>query len=75
MKKSSSSLLSSTSSPFGKKKNPWTEEETRALIEGYQRYGHDWRLILDAYGHRLSGRTNVDLKDRARILRKHGIID
>lgn len=57
-----------------RRRRKWSEDETTALIRGYTRYGPDWRHILRTYGHHFDHRSNVDLKDRARILRKQGFI-
>jgi hypothetical protein len=50
----------------------FTDEETSSLIEGYKRFGADWKSILKHY--KFDNRTNVDLKDKARNLLKHGLL-
>lgn len=57
-----------------RRRRKWSEDETAALICGYNRYGPDWRHILQTYGHHFDRRSNVDLKDRARILKRQGLI-
>lgn len=53
-------------------RRPYTQEEQDNLIEGIKRFGNDWRRIQEEY--KFNGRTNVDLKDKARNLKKHGLI-
>lgn len=50
----------------------FTDQETSNLIEGVRRFGRDWRRILDTYD--FDGRSNVDLKDKARNLEKLGLL-
>lgn len=57
-----------------RRRRKWSEDETAALICGYNRYGPDWKHILQTYGHHFDHRSNVDLKDRARILKRQGLI-
>ena len=49
-------------------KRMWTEEETDMLKHGLQMYGHNWKQIALHYS--ILGRTPVQLKDRARNVRK-----
>ena len=51
------------------KKIFFSAEETRNLIEGYNRYGNRWKLILESFDFH-EKRTAVDLKDKARNLKK-----
>ncbi|CAO3589410.1 unnamed protein product [Absidia cylindrospora] len=46
----------------------WSSDEVDALDEGLQYYrGRQWRNILTKYAHRFApGRTNIDLRDKAR---------
>lgn len=59
--------------PIKKQRRPkkaWTDEETDILANAMARYGHNWAGIIKEYGDELPGRTGVDLKDRARNVRK-----
>ena len=62
--------------PAGRnKRRPWTAEEECALIGGVSRYGDSmWTSILACahFGSALSGRTNVNLKDKYRTMCKSG---
>lgn len=71
-----------------RRRMPWTDEEVETLLTGLNKFGPGkWREIkewgkglmrdeLGAPEHLLhSTRTNVDLKDKARILCKHGLVD
>lgn len=51
----------------------WTEEETNALEEGMELYGNDWKTIKEHFSQTLSRRTNVNLKDRARNVKRKRI--
>lgn len=54
------------------KRRPWTNEETNALIKAMNELGICWRAICNKYGKEngpLAGRTNVQLKDKARNIR------
>ncbi|PVU89896.1 hypothetical protein BB559_004886 [Furculomyces boomerangus] len=57
-----------------KKRNFWTHPETEALIDGYKKYGNNWVSIKNAYPEILRNRSNVDLKDKFRVLKKNGTI-
>lgn len=48
----------------------WTDEESKALEEGIALYGHDWVAIHKSYPDILRDRSPVNLKDRARSLRR-----
>ena len=50
---------------------PWDVEEERRLSLGMAKYGHlknKWALILKHFGGFAPGRTNVDLKDKWRVM-------
>lgn len=47
---------------------PWTPEEDENLIKGFKEFGKNWAIILNNYSFG-PHRTNVSLKDRARILK------
>jgi hypothetical protein len=51
-------------------KVPWTEEETAALEQGMNIFGNDWKAIKDHFKDILARRTNVNLKDRARNIKR-----
>ncbi|CAG5108739.1 Oidioi.mRNA.OKI2018_I69.chr1.g3931.t1.cds [Oikopleura dioica] len=53
-----------------KRKN-WTDDEDAKLIEGLNQYGKDWKTIEKKFFRR-SKRTNVQLKDRHRVLLDKG---
>lgn len=53
-------------------KRKWSEAEVENLVEGYKRFGRNWVRILEHF--KFDQRTNVDLKDKARHLRKIGLI-
>lgn len=62
--------------PMSHRKIPWTKEETDALLHGLKKgLCGSWNAILRLHGaggeisQVLRGRTNVQLKDRARTLR------
>ncbi|KAJ3196437.1 hypothetical protein HK101_008944 [Irineochytrium annulatum] len=52
----------------------WTNLEVAALEEGMNRFGPDWKKIVAVYGTtgtgELAGRTNVNLKDKARNVKR-----
>ena len=53
----------------------YTEEEDKAILEGEAKFGWgNWAEIKLAYANELKQRDNVSIKDRANILKKHGII-
>ena len=60
-----------------RKRINWTFDEEQSLIEGLKVHGTEYAEILNdpRFGASLSRRTNVDLKDKYRILRKNGAID
>jgi hypothetical protein len=46
----------------------WTDEETRALLQGVEKHGSGkWKSILDDEAFPFENRTAVDLKDRYRV--------
>jgi hypothetical protein len=51
-------------------KVPWTDEETAALEQGMNIFGNDWKAIKDHFREILVRRTNVNLKDRARNIKR-----
>jgi len=57
-----------------KRRHRWSGEEVERLIQGYRRFGSNWQQILNAYPLVFDGRTNVDLKDKARNLAKNGLL-
>ncbi|CAB1418047.1 unnamed protein product [Pleuronectes platessa] len=62
-------LQESTISNSGHRKNKWTESETAMLKEGVEKFGEgNWSKIKSKYS--FNGRTNVNLKDRWRTLKK-----
>lgn len=71
---SSANLLSKNIDPIfsSRKKRFFSEEEISSLVEGYERFGPKWTLILDSYP--FNGRSSVDLKDKIRNLKKAGLL-
>ena len=57
---------SNTGDSSTRKRRPFSAQETAWLIEGVRKYGRDWKRIREEY--HFEGRTNVDLKDKARNL-------
>ena len=55
-----------------RKRRFFSEDEITSLVEGYERFGPKWTLILDSYP--FSGRSPVDLKDKIRNLKKSGLL-
>lgn len=51
-------------------KVPWTEEETATLEQGMNIFGNDWKAIKDHFKDVFTRRTNVNLKDRARNIKR-----
>lgn len=51
----------------------WTVEETDALEQGMELFSNDWKKIKDHFSETLSRRTNVNLKDRARNVKRKRI--
>ncbi|ORX79864.1 hypothetical protein K493DRAFT_308460 [Basidiobolus meristosporus CBS 931.73] len=53
-------------------KKPWREEELEALVQGMRLFGTSWAMILNHFGpngvlgNALRGRTQIQLKDKAR---------
>lgn len=54
----------------GRSRNPFTQDEKNAIVEGVQRFGRAWRTILREYKTVLSSRTDVNIKDCYRNLSK-----
>lgn len=48
----------------------WTQEETDALEKGMEMFGNDWKTIKNHFSETLKKRSNVNLKDRARNVKK-----
>ncbi|XP_060924395.1 telomeric repeat binding factor a [Limanda limanda] len=66
-------LQESTISNSGHRKNKWTESETAMLKEGVEKFGEgNWSKIKSRYS--FNGRTNVNLKDRWRTLKKLNMV-
>lgn len=53
----------------------WTRDETMAVKEGYEKFGKRWAMIKHNCQHRLSRRTNVQIKDKFRAMVKAGEIE
>lgn len=50
----------------------WTAEETETFVLAVNQFGPgNWRAISRQYGHRLGGRTNMQLKDKWSNLLSH----
>ena len=49
-------------SQMGRKRRPWSDEEKRAVREGYYEKGNDWAGIKRLYYSTLKFRSNVDIK-------------
>ncbi|KAK9722205.1 TTAGGG repeat binding factor [Basidiobolus ranarum] len=66
----------SSSRRKAKGKAPWTQDELDALYEGMRMFGTAWSTVLSHFGEkgvidqRLRGRTQVQLKDKARNERR-----
>jgi hypothetical protein len=53
---------------YRKKRNRWSEQETKDLLIGVSRYGiGNWKKILQDQDFAFNNRTAVDLKDRFRV--------
>ncbi|XP_040889418.1 telomeric repeat-binding factor 2-like isoform X2 [Toxotes jaculatrix] len=69
----SSGSNESTISNSGRRRRKWTESETQKLKEGVKKFGEgNWSKIKAYYI--LSDRTNVNLKDRWRTLKKLNMV-
>lgn len=53
----------------------WTEDESNAVREGYLSFGKKWAMIKHNSNHRLSRRTNVQIKDKFRTMVNCGEIE
>ena len=57
-------------SQSAKCRNPWSDQETRALLQGVAKHGIGrWKMILASNENAFDNRTAVDLKDRFRVCR------
>ncbi|XP_068594665.1 telomeric repeat binding factor a [Brachionichthys hirsutus] len=66
-------LNDSTASSSSHRKRMWTDHETQKLKEGVKRFGEgNWTKILAYYS--LTDRTNVQIKDRWRTMKKLNMI-
>ncbi|CAI5723487.1 unnamed protein product [Hyaloperonospora brassicae] len=67
-----------TGRPTGRRKRVrWSAEEEEALIEGYRlyhKYSSVWKLIKTKFPDVLRNRSNVDLKDKFRNLKRYNRI-
>jgi hypothetical protein len=62
------------SSPSRFRRKRWSDEEEQMLINGVKEYGEGkWAEILEHYGFSTM-RTNIDLKDKWRNLKKRGVV-
>ncbi|KAI8870971.1 hypothetical protein GQ42DRAFT_113105, partial [Ramicandelaber brevisporus] len=53
-----------------RKPRKWTEQETKDLLKGCQKYGLGaWKRILRDTEFHFDNRTSVDLKDRFRTIK------
>ncbi|KAG4303278.1 hypothetical protein PCANB_000532 [Pneumocystis canis] len=70
--KISQEMRSPVRSHPSRKRQKWTEDEVVALIDLVNIYGPSWAKIkkMDIHGW-LQRRTQVDLKDKARIIKQH----
>ena len=60
-----------------KKRIPFRDEETRAILHGYSRFHYAWNKwarIRDYYWVFKGSRTSVQIKDRYRTMAKNGLI-
>ena len=51
-------------------KRPWTVEENKCLEDGMALFGNDWKAIKAHFPEGLAIRSNVNLKDRARNIKR-----
>eukprot|EP00557_Chaetoceros_sp_GSL56_P011185 CAMPEP_0176486626 /NCGR_PEP_ID=MMETSP0200_2-20121128/5671_1 /TAXON_ID=947934 /ORGANISM="Chaetoceros sp., Strain GSL56" /LENGTH=568 /DNA_ID=CAMNT_0017883345 /DNA_START=36 /DNA_END=1742 /DNA_ORIENTATION=- len=52
----------------------WTEEETKAVKDGYEIYGKNWATIKKEFAKVLKKRSNVQIKDKFRNMVRAGEI-
>jgi Myb-like DNA-binding domain len=57
------------------KRQPFSEKENAAIMEGVSMYGSDWAAIKKHFMLTLHRRTLLHIKDRARMLIKKGKLD
>ncbi|XP_074468298.1 telomeric repeat binding factor a isoform X1 [Sebastes fasciatus] len=72
-RKNTGSHNESTISNSGSRKRMWSESETQRLKEGVQKFGEgNWSKIKSYYSFK--DRTNVNLKDRWRTMKKLNVV-
>ncbi|XP_066934982.1 telomere repeats-binding bouquet formation protein 1-like isoform X2 [Clytia hemisphaerica] len=54
-----------------RQRKEYTAEEVNYIIDGAERYGRRWKMVLDAYPFQ-NGRTAIDLKDKYKKLKIYG---
>lgn len=54
-------------------RRPFSDVEVTNLMAGIKRFGRNWSRIMEVYA--FDGRTNVDLKDKARNLARKGLLE
>ena len=64
------------SGPKGRRTNkPWSEQEVKALIDAARRFGCRWKTLrAETLGVIEDFRTNVDFKDKWRVLERNGTV-
>lgn len=55
-------------------RHKWTEEECKAVKDGYEMYGRNWAIIKQNFSKALRRRTNVQIKDKFRNMLRAGEI-
>ncbi|CAE7296900.1 unnamed protein product [Symbiodinium natans] len=50
----------------------WTEDEEQRLLEGFRKYGKQWKMISKCCG--LPHRNGTQVKDKWRVLNKNGLV-
>lgn len=54
-------------------RRPFSDAEVTNLMAGIKRFGRNWSRIMEVYA--FDGRSNVDLKDKARNLARKGLLE